>query len=85
MILMSNNQWKCDENASAWAAIGEDCSAEARVPLLVRAYRETAPDILGLQEVSVRQAELMCRAMAREKEPKKEKPLSSPKYSASRG
>ena len=65
MILMSNNQWKCDDNAPAWAAIGEDCSAEARVPLLVRAYLEAAPDILGLQEVSVRQAEIMMEQMRR--------------------
>ena len=63
MILMSNNQWKNDKNNDNWRAIGEDCSAEARVPLLVRAYTEVMPDILGLQEVSRRQAELMMQQM----------------------
>ena len=41
MLILSNNQWKCDGNCPAWAAKGEDCSAEARVKGLVRAYRQT--------------------------------------------
>lgn len=57
MILMSNNQWKCDTNK--WRDIGDDCSAEARVGGLVRAYKEVMPDVLGLQEVSEHMAELM--------------------------
>ena len=44
MILMSNNQWKCDENNDIWRAMGEDCSAEARVKGLVRAYRRILPE-----------------------------------------
>ena len=65
MILMSNNQWKCDKNNAYWAEKGEDCSAEARVPGLVRAYLQVMPDVLGLQEVSLRQAELMMNEMKR--------------------
>ncbi|MCQ2428250.1 MAG: endonuclease/exonuclease/phosphatase family protein [Clostridia bacterium] len=65
MLLMSNNQWKCDKNAEWWINNGLDCSAEARVPLLVKAYKEVMPDILGLQEVSIRQAELMMQEMGR--------------------
>ena len=59
MILMSNNQWKCDKNNDVWRAMGEDCSAEARVKGLVRAYKAVMPDVLGLQEVSLRMAALM--------------------------
>ncbi|MBO4885910.1 MAG: endonuclease/exonuclease/phosphatase family protein [Clostridia bacterium] len=59
MILMSNNQWKCDHNCDAWSAIGEDCSAEARVKGLARAYKAVMPDVIGLQEVSLRMAALM--------------------------
>ncbi|MBP5270274.1 MAG: endonuclease/exonuclease/phosphatase family protein [Clostridia bacterium] len=63
MILMSNNQWKCDRNL--WEEIGGDCSAEARVPGLVRAYLEAAPDVLGLQEVSRKQASIMMSLMSK--------------------
>ena len=63
MILMSNNQWKCDINHDAWRAIGEDCSSEGRVDGLVRAYTEILPDVIGLQEVSLRMADLMMEKM----------------------
>ena len=59
MIVMSNNQWKCDNNLEAWKKQGLDCSAEARVKGLLRAYREILPDLAGLQEVSIRMADLM--------------------------
>lgn len=59
MLLMSNNQWKCDKNNEVWTSLGEDCSAECRVVGLVRAYLEVLPDVIGLQEVSVRMADLM--------------------------
>lgn len=59
MRLMSNNQWKYDKNCDAWREKGEDCSAEARVVGLVRAYREIMPDVMSLQEVSTHMAELM--------------------------
>lgn len=59
MILMSNNQWKCDKNCDAWLKMGEDCSAEVRVQGLVRAYKQIMPDVLGLQEVSMHMADLM--------------------------
>lgn len=65
MIFMSNNQWKCDKNHSAWLERGEDCSAEARVGGLVRAYTAVMPDVLGLQEVSGHMAELMMARMSR--------------------
>jgi len=64
MLLMSNNQWKCDHNNETWRAMGEDCSAEARVKGLVRAYKAVMPDVLGLQEVSTRMSGLMMAEMA---------------------
>ena len=63
MILMSNNQWKCDKNHENWIAIGDDCSSDARVDGLVRAYLEVMPDVLGLQEVSLHMADLMMERM----------------------
>ncbi len=50
--LMTHNVWNCDNNAPAWEAKGEDCSALARIDGLVRVYKETQPDIIGGQEVS---------------------------------
>ena len=50
--LMSNNQWKCDENQPWWEERGLDCSAPVREKGFVEVYRKTAPDILGLQETS---------------------------------
>ncbi len=63
MILLSNNQWKCDTNKEAWEAMGMDCSAEGRVGGLLRAYGEIGADIIGLQEVSLHMADLMMREM----------------------
>ena len=63
MILMSNNQWKCDTNRPAWIAMGEDCSAEGRVGGLVRAYKEILPDVIGLQEVSMHTEDLMMQQL----------------------
>jgi len=57
--LMSNNIWWCDSNHEAWEALGADCSAEARVPQLVRLYRELMPDVLGLQECSAKMAHIL--------------------------
>ena len=50
--LMSNNIWNCDDNKTAWAERGEDCSAEARMPGIARVYAELRPDVIGLQEAS---------------------------------
>lgn len=63
MILMSNNQWKCDKNNDTWKAMGEDCSAEGRVDGLVRSYLDVMPDVIGLQEVSLHMADLMMEKM----------------------
>ena len=52
MLLLSNNCWKCDDNKPWWAERGLSCSASARAPGLVRAYREVSADIMLLQEVS---------------------------------
>ena len=49
---MSNNIWWTNENSKAWAARGEDCSPEHRAKGFARAYAETAPDIIGLQEAA---------------------------------
>lgn len=65
MRILSSNQWKYDENSPAWAEKGEDCSAEARVEGLVRAYQQIAPDVLGIQEASVRMNELLMQRMSR--------------------
>lgn len=50
--IMSNNVWYYDTNNEEWAKIGADCSAENRTPKILKAYKETLPDILGLQECS---------------------------------
>lgn len=52
MIVMSNNIWSRDDNAPAWEAKGEDCSADARVVGLTAVYQSILPDVLGLQEVT---------------------------------
>ena len=52
--LMSNNLWWNTFNTPAWEAMGADCSNAARVPGFARMYRETQPDIIGLQECSAR-------------------------------
>lgn len=59
MVILSNNQWKCDGNCPKWEAVGADCSAECRVKGLLRAYRQIGPDLMGLQEVSRRMADLL--------------------------
>ena len=66
MRIMSNNIWWCDENHEAWETQGADCSAKARAPQLVRLYKETLPDILGLQECSARMAHFLMTPMAQE-------------------
>ena len=59
MIIMTNNQWKCDTNLPAWQGKGEDCSAEGRIDGLVRAYCQVVPDVICLQEVSMHMEDLM--------------------------
>ncbi len=48
--LMSNNIWCCGENEPLWAEKGEDCSAPHRAKGFLRVYKETLPDVIGLQE-----------------------------------
>ncbi len=55
--LMSNNVWKNDCNQPAWEEKGKDCSVECRARGLARAYLETDPDVIGLQECSPRMLE----------------------------
>lgn len=57
--LMTHNVWNRDENLPAWAEMGEDCSAEARIGGLVQVYLDTQPDIIGGQEVSRLMADLL--------------------------
>lgn len=52
MVIMTNNQWKCDENNDDWRAIGMDCSAQSRSVGLLKAYKGILPDIIGIQESS---------------------------------
>ena len=61
--LMSHNIWNCDHNFPAWQEKGQDCSAQVRMRGMVRVYRETNPDIIGLQEVSLLQADLLLRGL----------------------
>ena len=63
MIILSNNQWKCDRNQPKWAEAGEDCSAECRVRGLLRAYRQIQPDLMALQEVSSLMARLLMEGL----------------------
>lgn len=61
--IMSNNQWRRDENHPAWAERGEDCSAAVREKGFVRVYRETSPDIIGFQEVSPLMLDFLMRGL----------------------
>jgi len=63
--ILSNNQWKCDNNSPDWAAKGEDCSAEGRVDGLARAYLSVMPDIIGLQEASEKMTMLLMERLYR--------------------
>ena len=65
MIIMSNNLWNRDTNSDAWAARGEDCSADCRAEGLFRAYTAVMPDILGFQEMSRRMEMLILQRMRR--------------------
>lgn len=60
--LMSNNQWKNDDNL--WEHLGLDCSAAARARGFAAAYAETAPDVIGLQEISGRMIEELMEAFS---------------------
>lgn len=64
MMIMSNNIWKCDDNLPSWKERGGDCSAEVRSKGLLRVYRDLLPDVLGLQESSVRMATLLMEGLA---------------------
>jgi len=62
--ILSNNLWFRDDNAPAWEAHGESCSAEARAPGFVRTYLELKPDVIGLQECSAKMAALIMQGLA---------------------
>ena len=64
--LMSTNQWACDKNTPAWEANGEDCSYSARMPGFLKYYKETCPDVLGLQEVTAKMADKLMRLFGEE-------------------
>lgn len=55
--LMSNNIWCCGDNDPRWAQKGEDCSAEHRAKGFLRVYKETLPDVIGLQECTAHLAD----------------------------
>ena len=61
--LMSNNQWKWDDNAPYWKQRGLDCSAEHREKGFADFYQETNPDVIGMQEVSPRMADRLMREL----------------------
>lgn len=62
--LMSTNQWACDKNQPKWEEQGLDCSYSARMPGFLQYYRETNPDVLGLQEVTAKMADKLMRLFA---------------------
>ena len=64
--LMTHNQWKHDDNASAWAEMGMDCSSTVRSRGFVRVFKETMPDIIGCQETSFKMADELIRFCAEE-------------------
>ena len=64
--IMSNNQWRRDENHPLWEARGEDCSAAARERGFVKVYQETRPDVIGFQEVSPLMLDEMMRGLQKE-------------------
>ena len=67
--VMSHNLWRCDGNAPAWEAKGEDCSAAVRAKGFAQVYRETRPDVVGLQECSARMAHALMTRLAEERLP----------------
>ena len=67
--LMSTNQWACDKNTPAWEAMGADCSYSVRMPGFLKYYKETCPDVLGLQEVTAKMADKLMRLFNEEKLP----------------
>lgn len=67
--LMSNNIWCCGNNIASWAEKGEDCSAEHRAKGFVRVYKETQPDVIGLQECTARLADNLMQLFKDGKEP----------------
>ncbi len=64
--LMTHNQWKNDNNLSAWAEKGLDCSASVRMRGFIQVYKDTLPDIIGCQETSFNMADKMIRYCAEE-------------------
>ena len=62
--LMSTNQWACDGNKPAWEEKGLDCSCSVRMPGFLQYYLETNPDVLGLQEVTDKMADLLMQLFA---------------------
>lgn len=50
--IMTNNVWNNDENSEEWAAMGEDCSAQARSEGFARIYAEFLPDVVNTQEMT---------------------------------
>lgn len=62
--LMTNNQWKMDENCPAWEKRGLDCSGKVREQGFAALYHDLAPDVIGMQEVSFRMADYLVRDLA---------------------
>ena len=67
--LMTNNIMNLMNNSEAWKQKGEDCSPEARVPLLGRVYEELLPDVLGMQEANYKMVDLLKIEFAKRKLP----------------
>lgn len=59
--IMTNNQWKNDNNTDFWKERGLDCSAEVREAGFARLYLDLKPDIIGMQEVSPLMLDVLLR------------------------
>ena len=57
--LMSNNIWCAESNVPGWAEKGEDCSAEHGSKGFLKVYKDTLPDVIGLQECTARLADFL--------------------------
>lgn len=66
---MSQNQWNYVDNNPTWAAMGLDCSANARMPGHLKILETLLPDILGGQEVNAVMQQLLVAGCVERKLP----------------
>jgi len=57
--IMANNVWSNNNNNDVWAALGEDCSTQARTPGFIACYLAFQPDVILFQEMNKTMLNLM--------------------------